>query len=82
MLPGGGCVVGPVNEEGALTGDNIAYLYPDFHTALLGHFSDGQLARSDHNRGGGEGTEGERSISDRHPVGLWTLKILCILKLL
>ena len=45
VMPGGGCVVGPVNEEGALTGDNIAYLYPDFHTALLGQFSDGQLVR-------------------------------------
>ena len=45
VMAGGGCVVGPVNEEGALTGDNIAYLYPDFHTALLGHFNDGQLVR-------------------------------------
>ena len=47
VMPGGGCVVGPVNEEGVLTGDDIAYLYPDFHTALLGHFSDGQLVRWD-----------------------------------
>ena len=46
LMPGGGCVVGPVNEEGALTGDNIAYIYPDFHTAFLGQFTEGQLVRA------------------------------------
>ena len=42
-------MVGPVNEEGDLTGDSIAYLYPDFTTALLGHFTEGQLVRSEQN---------------------------------
>ena len=41
MMPGGGCVVGHVDEEGNLTGSNIAYIYPDFVTAYIGQFSNG-----------------------------------------
>ena len=37
----GGCVVGRVDSEGELSGVRIAYLYPDFRTALVGTFSDG-----------------------------------------
>ena len=37
--------MGPVDEQGDFTGDNIAYLYPDFSTAILGQFHDGQLVR-------------------------------------
>lgn len=44
-LRGGGWLVGPVDERGDFTGDNIAYLYPDFSTAILGQFHQGQLVR-------------------------------------
>ena len=40
---GGGCVVGRANKEGDLTGHRIAYLYPDFKTALIGSFTDGVM---------------------------------------
>jgi len=43
IVRGGGCVVGVVDEEGELTGMNIAYIYPDFNTALVGNFKDGVL---------------------------------------
>ena len=36
IIRGGGCVVGMVDEHGHLTGDDIAYIYPDFLTALVG----------------------------------------------
>lgn len=39
----GGSVIGTVDSEGRLTGDNIAYVYPDKETALIGQFEDGQL---------------------------------------
>ena len=45
LLPGGGCVVGDVNEEGELSGEAIGYIYPDLVTSLVGHFKDGVLAR-------------------------------------
>jgi len=40
IIRGGGCVVGRVDEDGKLSGSNIAYLYPDFKTALIGTFKD------------------------------------------
>lgn len=40
---GGGCLVGRVDKHGALTGQKIAYIYPDFHTALIGLFVDGVM---------------------------------------
>ena len=43
FIRGGGCVVGKVDIDGKLTGSNIAYLYPDFKTVLLGSFRNGQL---------------------------------------
>ena len=43
FIPGGGGVVGKVYIDGKLTGANIAYIYPDFKTILLGSFRDGQL---------------------------------------
>ena len=43
IIKGGGCVVGRVDETGALTGIRVAYLYPDYKTALVGTFSDGIL---------------------------------------
>lgn len=46
LLPGGGCVVGDVNEEGELSGEAIGYIYPDLVTSLVGHFKDGVLARA------------------------------------
>uniref|UniRef100_A0A3B4X3I8 Histone-lysine N-methyltransferase SETD7 n=1 Tax=Seriola lalandi dorsalis TaxID=1841481 RepID=A0A3B4X3I8_SERLL len=41
--PDGGCVFGEVNEDGEMTGDSVAYVYPDGHTALSGSFVDGEL---------------------------------------
>ena len=45
LLPGGGCVVGDVDSLGEHSGDNIAYIYPDLSTALLGTFHQGELVR-------------------------------------
>uniref|UniRef100_A0A1A7YBU0 Histone-lysine N-methyltransferase SETD7 n=1 Tax=Iconisemion striatum TaxID=60296 RepID=A0A1A7YBU0_9TELE len=39
----GGCVFGEVNQDGEMTGDSVAYIYPDGHTALYGTFVDGEL---------------------------------------
>ena len=41
IIPGGGSVVGIVNRRGQLTGSYIAYIYPDYQTALVGRFNDG-----------------------------------------
>lgn len=46
IVRGGGCVVGRVNDKGQLTGIRIAYIYPDFTTALLGSFVDGIMQSS------------------------------------
>ena len=43
IIRGGGCVVGRVDEEGHLSGSKLAYIYPDFKTALFGTFKDGLL---------------------------------------
>ena len=43
IIPGGGCVVGRVDRGGALSGIRIAYIYPDYVTALVGVFKDGVL---------------------------------------
>lgn len=34
---------GEVNEDGEMTGDSIAYIYPDGRTALYGSFVEGEL---------------------------------------
>lgn len=34
---------GEVNEDGEMTGDGVAYIYPDRQTALYGSFVDGEL---------------------------------------
>ncbi len=46
VIKGGGCVVGRVDEDGELTGIRVAYLYPDFRTALVGNFTDGVMERA------------------------------------
>ena len=38
--------MGRVNKEGDLTGHRIAYLYPDYKTALVGSFTDGVMERA------------------------------------
>ncbi|CAB4068287.1 SETD7 [Lepeophtheirus salmonis] len=43
VVKGGGCVVGRVNESGELTGIRIAYIFPDYQTALVGTFTKGVL---------------------------------------
>lgn len=39
----GGSLVGEVNEDGEMTGEKIAYVYPDERTALYGKFVDGEM---------------------------------------
>ena len=43
---GGGYIVGEVDRAGELTGDNIAYIYPDFRTAIRGEYEKGILVTS------------------------------------
>ena len=43
IIRGGGCVVGRVDSDGHLTGIRMAYIYPDYETALVGVFEDGVL---------------------------------------
>ena len=43
IIRGGGSVVGRVNKEGDLTGHRVAYMYPDFKTALVGSFVNGVM---------------------------------------
>jgi hypothetical protein len=42
-LLGGGYLVGRVDGEGELTGPDIAFVYPDFRTALRGEFREGRM---------------------------------------
>ena len=39
-LIGGGFIHGKFNDDGKATGDNLAFIYPDMETALLGKFDD------------------------------------------
>lgn len=43
VIRGGGAVVGRVDEKGELSGIRVAYIYPDFQTALVGNYSNGIL---------------------------------------
>ena len=40
---GGGLVIGQVNRQGQLTGNNISYIYPDYQSMIVGQFKDGIL---------------------------------------
>ncbi len=42
---GGGCVTGPVDESGNLTGSEVVFIYPDWRTCYLGTFRDGVLVQ-------------------------------------
>ncbi|XP_072291505.1 histone-lysine N-methyltransferase SETD7 isoform X3 [Eucyclogobius newberryi] len=44
----GGCLFGRVNADGEMSGDTVAYIYPDGHTALYGKFVDGELIEARH----------------------------------
>lgn len=37
---------GEVNDDGDLTGESVAYIYPDGLTALYGSFVDGELIKA------------------------------------
>ena len=43
IIRGGGCVIGKVDEDGKMSGTEIAYLFPDFRTAFVGTFKDGVM---------------------------------------
>ncbi|XP_078457239.1 histone-lysine N-methyltransferase SETD7 isoform X3 [Lampetra planeri] len=42
----GGRLVGEVNSDGEMTGDQVAYVYPDGRTAFYGRFSDGEMIQA------------------------------------
>ncbi|KAE8630313.1 hypothetical protein XENTR_v10000778 [Xenopus tropicalis] len=42
-LQDGGSLVGEVNEDGDMTGDKVAYVYPDGRMALYGKFIDAEM---------------------------------------
>nr|Q7Z0G7.1 RecName: Full=Histone-lysine N-methyltransferase SETD7; AltName: Full=SET domain-containing protein 7 [Halocynthia roretzi]AAM96825.1 lysine methyltransferase [Halocynthia roretzi] len=42
-FPDGGSLIGNVNASGDLSADNIAYIYPDRTTALIGSFEEGDM---------------------------------------
>ena len=42
-LLGGGYLIGQVDTNGDMTGDDIAFIYPDFRTAIRGKFVDGEM---------------------------------------
>ncbi|KAM3842564.1 histone-lysine N-methyltransferase SETD7 [Diretmus argenteus] len=44
--PDRGCVFGEVNKDGEMTGDSLAYIYPDGQTALYGSFVEGELIKA------------------------------------
>ncbi|XP_068596444.1 histone-lysine N-methyltransferase SETD7 [Brachionichthys hirsutus] len=44
--PDGGCVFGQANEDGEMTGECLAYIYPDGQTAFYGSFVDGDLIQA------------------------------------
>ena len=46
IVRGGGSLVGYVDSEGRHTGNDIAYIYPDYKTALHGSFDDGILVQA------------------------------------
>ncbi|XP_048826429.1 histone-lysine N-methyltransferase SETD7 [Brienomyrus brachyistius] len=46
FYPDRGAVVGEVNEEGEMTGEKVAYVYPDGRTAFYGSFVEGELIES------------------------------------
>ena len=46
-LIGGAWLYGKVDEIGEFTGDQIAYIYPDLRTCLLGKFRNGTMVRVD-----------------------------------
>ena len=39
LQEGGGYLVGQVDQFGSFTGENIAFVYPDFQTAILGRWT-------------------------------------------
>ncbi|CAH1247539.1 SETD7 [Branchiostoma lanceolatum] len=41
----GGCICGDVNDEGEMSGKDIAYIYPDMKLALIGSFVDGEMVK-------------------------------------
>ena len=47
---GGGCVVGKVDHKGDLTGTEVAYIYPDKFTMIVGEFEKGGLVEGKESR--------------------------------
>ena len=47
-LFGGGFLHGILDDDGELTGDNAAFIYPDFKNALRGRFVRGKMVAARH----------------------------------
>ena len=47
---GSSWLVGFLDENGEMSGPDIAFLYPDLHTALVGKFKEGKLVSAFHHR--------------------------------
>ena len=45
-LLGGAWIIGKVDSKGEFTGDDIAYVYPDLETALVGTFKNGLMIKA------------------------------------
>jgi histone-lysine N-methyltransferase SETD7 len=45
-MVGGGYITGVLDDNGRITGDDIAYIYPDGRTALVGQFDDGYMVEA------------------------------------
>ena len=39
-------MVGPVDNDGSITGDDVCYIYPDMETCLVGQFQQSHLIRA------------------------------------
>ena len=44
FLRGGGYLIGQVDSLGAMSGENISFLYPDLRTAMYGSFIKGKMS--------------------------------------
>lgn len=46
VVIGSGYIYGNVDEKGEFTGDDIAYIYPDFQTVMFGEFKNGIMIKA------------------------------------
>ena len=66
---GGGYITGQVDSRGRFTGDNIAFVYPDMSTAILGRYNDGVLVS------GAPATVAEVTLEQDIAVVRWSITV-------